>query len=148
MKLTVTLTALAVAGSAAFTQGPDLIENPVIWMVVEHEVADFDHWLGTFEAALTTRRGAGELSHRIDRDAADPNRLTVIMKWVSGARARSFVQDPVLAIGMRTAGVVDGARIWICDTATAPTAAGTSPDCDLVGLPSLAIGIYDATHTR
>ena len=148
MKLTVALTALAMAGSATFTQGPGRASAHATWMVVEHEVADFDHWQEKFRAALPIRRGVGELSHDIYRDLSVPSRVTVVMKWDNDARARSFAQDPILANGMRAAGVIGGVWIWICGTAMAPTDASTSPACDMIVTPSLSIGTAEATSMR
>lgn len=148
MKLTVTLTALAMAGSVAITQGTDPADALATWMVVEHEVADFDHWHETFEAALPIRRSVGELSHHIRRDAAHPERLIVTMKWDTEARARSFVRDPILANGMRAAGVIDGVRIWICGAANAPTAAATSPTCDMVKATFFPSGTVEISNIR
>lgn len=76
------------------------------WMVVTHEVEDFDQWKEVFDQALTLRRSVGEMASYIMNDPVDQNRVTVWFEWDTMKRARAWASDPALANGMTAAGVV------------------------------------------
>lgn len=76
------------------------------WMVVTHEVEDFDRWKEVFDKALPTRRAVGEVASYILHNPIDQNALTVWFEWDTMERARAWASDPVLANGMTAAGVV------------------------------------------
>lgn len=76
------------------------------WIVVTHEVEDFDHWKDVFDKALPTRRTVGEMASYIMHNPVDRNSITVWFEWDTMERARAWASDPVLANGMSAAGVV------------------------------------------
>ncbi|WP_306262358.1 hypothetical protein [Pararhizobium sp. IMCC21322] len=76
------------------------------WMVVTHEVEDFDRWKEVFDQALSTRRSVGEMASYIMHNPVDQNMITVWFEWDTMERARAWVADPALANGMIAAGVV------------------------------------------
>ena len=76
------------------------------WMVVTHEVEDFDRWRAVFDHALPTRRAVGEIASYILHNPTDPNVVTVWFEWDTMERAQSWAADPVLANGMTAAGVI------------------------------------------
>ncbi len=76
------------------------------WMVVTHEVEDFDRWKEVFDQALPTRRSVGEMASYIMHDPVDQNRITVWFEWDTIERARAWASDPALANGMTAAGVI------------------------------------------
>lgn len=92
-------TALAVfSAPAAWTQEA--------WMVVTHEVEDFDRWQAAFDHALPTRRAVGEIASYILHNPNDQNVVTVWFEWDTMERAQSWAADPALANGMTAAGVI------------------------------------------
>ncbi|MEI4263331.1 hypothetical protein [Roseovarius sp. D0-M9] len=92
-------TALAVfSAPAALTQEA--------WMVVTHEVEDFDRWQAVFDHALPTRRAVGEMAFYILHNPFDQNVVTVCFEWDTMERAQAWAADPVLANGMTAAGVI------------------------------------------
>ncbi|MEL7394198.1 MAG: hypothetical protein AAGK02_03145 [Pseudomonadota bacterium] len=76
------------------------------WMVVTHEVEDFDRWKEVFDQALPTRRSVGETASYIVHNPVDQNMITVWFEWDTMERARAWAADPALANGMTAAGVV------------------------------------------
>ena len=92
-------TALAVlSASAAWSQEA--------WMVVSHEVEDYDRWKEVFDQALPTRRAVGEMAFYIMHNPFDRNHITVWFEWDTMERARAWAADPALANGMSAAGVI------------------------------------------
>jgi hypothetical protein len=76
------------------------------WLIVTHEVEDFDWWKEVFDQALTTRRSVGEMASYIMHNPVDQNMITVWFEWDTMERARAWAADPALANGMTAAGVV------------------------------------------
>lgn len=77
-----------------------------VWMSVQHDVVDLEAWRVVFDSALEARRLGGELSYEINTFPANPNTIVAVFKWDSGARARAFMDDPLVREAMRGAGVV------------------------------------------
>jgi len=76
------------------------------WMVVIHEVADFDRWKEIFDQALPTRRSVGEMTSYTMHNPVDQNMITVWFEWGTMERARAWAADLALANGVTAAGVV------------------------------------------
>ncbi len=74
-------------------------------MLVQHKVKDFAEWKNVYDSVADLRASNGELSDQIYRDASDPNRLTVIFKWDSLAKAQKYANSPELKAAMEKAGV-------------------------------------------
>lgn len=76
------------------------------WMVVTHEVEDFDRWQTVFDDALPTRRAVGEVAAYILHNPVDRNVVTVWFEWDTMERAQAWAADPALTNGMTAAGVI------------------------------------------
>lgn len=76
-----------------------------VWMSVTHEVVDLEAWRKVFDSALVARQGAGEIRHQITSFTANPHTIVAVFQWESAARARAFVNDPLVRDAMRRAGV-------------------------------------------
>jgi quinol monooxygenase YgiN len=74
-------------------------------MLVQQKVKDFAAWKEVYDSVNDLRASNGELSDQIYRDANDPNRLTVILKWDSMANAQKYANSPELKAAMEKAGV-------------------------------------------
>lgn len=77
-----------------------------VWMMVVHEIEDYEEWRFVFDSGLSTRQSAGELSFEINRDPGDPNQIIAILQWDTVERAQAFVDDPTVRNAMKAAGVV------------------------------------------
>ena len=104
-----TMSLRCLAFSAATAIAPLSIQSAwaqEAWMVVTHEVEDFDRWKEVFDQALPTRRSVGEVASYIMHNPADQYRITVWFEWDTMERARALASDPALANGMTAAGVI------------------------------------------
>lgn len=90
--------------TAVFASTPVLAKEA--WLIVTHEVEDFDRWKQVFDQALPTRRAVGEMASYILHNPIDRNVITVWFEWDTMERARTWASDPVLANGMAAAGVI------------------------------------------
>ncbi|TXN23757.1 MULTISPECIES: antibiotic biosynthesis monooxygenase [Methylobacterium] len=60
------------------------------FVLIIHDVADYDAWKTVFDEAAALRRDAGEISYRVLSDDTDPNRVVHFSRWRSLAEARAF----------------------------------------------------------
>lgn len=75
------------------------------WVLIVHEVADYDAWKVVFDDAAALRRDAGERSFQVLRDTAQPERVVHFSRWTSTTRAREFFESPELERIRAQAGV-------------------------------------------
>jgi quinol monooxygenase YgiN len=75
------------------------------YMLIQHEVKDYEKWKAVFDDVAELRRSNGEQSARIFHDAENPNRLTLLFEWDSLENARAYAQNPALKAAMQEAGV-------------------------------------------
>ena len=78
---------------------------PAAAVVVTHDVESFDRWKSAFDSHAAARRTAGVIATHINRDADDPNRLSVYMAGTDAGRLAAFLKSPDLASTMLDAGV-------------------------------------------
>ena len=74
-------------------------------MLTQINVKDFADWKKVFDSAGAFRTSNGEISHRIYRDASNPNKVTTLFTWNSLANAQKFAQSAELKAYMEKAGV-------------------------------------------
>ncbi|MBX0324531.1 hypothetical protein EGH21_15990 [Halomicroarcula sp. F13] len=78
----------------------------MVYVLIRHEVADFDEWKPVFDEDDARREEAGQLSYRLFRTSEDPDELVAIFEMESMEGAREFIDSPELREKMETAGVV------------------------------------------
>ena len=78
---------------------------PSIAAVVSHDVTDFDAWKRAFDGDRTARKGAGIVAVHVNRDAANPNQLSVYLAGTDADRLSAFLSSRDLMATMRDAGV-------------------------------------------
>ncbi len=72
------------------------------WVLIIHDVADYEAWKQVFDDAGGIRRQAGERAFRVLRDEARPDRVVHFSEWTSSADARAFFEsDELVAIRAR-----------------------------------------------
>ena len=79
--------------------------KPTIAVVVTHDVESFERWKAAFDAHAGSRRGAGIIATHINRDADDPNRLSIYMAGTDAGKLGTFLESRDLAMAMLEAGV-------------------------------------------
>jgi hypothetical protein len=74
-------------------------------VVVTHDVESFERWKRAFDAHATSRRTAGIVSAHINRDADDPNKLSIYLAGTDAGKLDAFLKSTDLANTMLDAGV-------------------------------------------
>jgi quinol monooxygenase YgiN len=74
-------------------------------LLIQHQVKDYAAWKKVFDSVQELRTASGEIGNQIYRDAANPNKLTVVNTWDSMENAQKFAQSPELRAAMKDAGV-------------------------------------------
>jgi hypothetical protein len=78
---------------------------PALAVVVTQEVESYDVWKRAFDGHAPARRNAGIVSTHVNRDAENPNRLSVYLAGTDAAKLNTFLGSPDLMAKMREAGV-------------------------------------------
>lgn len=102
---------MALASTSLFAEDKP-VANPV-WMMVVHDVEDYDTWRTIFDGGLSTRKSGGELQFEINRFPDDPNKIVSIFQWDTAAGARAFVDDRTVRNAMIAAGVISDPMVTI-----------------------------------
>ena len=75
------------------------------YVLIIHEVADYEAWKKVFDSAASIRRNAGERSFQVLRYQNDPNRIVHFSMWTSINDAKRFFESPKLVQIRKEAGV-------------------------------------------
>jgi quinol monooxygenase YgiN len=75
------------------------------FVLIIHEVADYNAWKMIFDKAATLRRKAGERSYQVFKYEDDANRIVHLSIWSSHYDAKQFFQSPELVNMRQEAGV-------------------------------------------
>jgi len=74
-------------------------------VVVTHEVEDFAAWKRAFDSHASARRNAGIFTTHVNRDADNPNRLSLYLGGSDAAALDAFLASADLKATMRDAGI-------------------------------------------
>ena len=85
--------------------------TPTTAVVVSHEVENYETWKRAFDQHAASRKNAGVVATHINRDAAQPNFLSVYIAGTDAAKLASFLASPDLMATMLNAGVKGPPRI-------------------------------------
>lgn len=83
------------------------------YVLIIHDVEDFDAWTQVFDAAAEIRKQAGEISYQVLRDATRPNQIVHFSRWASHQKAKAFFESPRLVELRKEAGVRDPEFIYL-----------------------------------
>lgn len=75
------------------------------YVLIIHEVADYEVWKNVFDAAASLRREAGERSYQLLKYHNDANRIVHFSAWTSIAAAQCFFESTRLIQIRKDAGV-------------------------------------------
>ncbi len=75
------------------------------YVLIIHEVADYQSWKKVFDAASAIRREAGERSYQVLKYEKDANRIVHFSAWTSIDDAKRFFESPQLVQIRKEAGV-------------------------------------------
>ncbi|MEE9397912.1 MAG: antibiotic biosynthesis monooxygenase [Methylococcales bacterium] len=75
------------------------------YVLIIHEVGDYDVWKTIFDEAASIRKDAGEKSYQVLKYENDPNKIVHFSKWSSIANAKAFFESSELVKIRKQAGV-------------------------------------------
>src|ERR1043165_2060061 len=85
--------------------------TPTAAVVVTHEVESYEIWKRAFDQHAAARQAAGITATHINRDAAQPNLLSVYLAGTDAAKLASFPTSQEVMTTMREAGVKGPPRV-------------------------------------
>ncbi len=85
------------------------------YVIIKHNVEDFDKWKEGFDNAAEMRSQAGEKSVQIFRDSEDQNLIFGVVEFESKEQAQAFFGSEELKAKMGEAGVVGEPAIYFVD---------------------------------
>ncbi|WHF51817.1 hypothetical protein QGN23_00725 [Chryseobacterium gotjawalense] len=83
---------------------PDAKESK--WAIMTHKVKDFDAWLVGFDQGKPMRENAGLIDALVARNIDNPMTVQVVCDITDMAKAKAFMNSPVLKEKMKEAGVI------------------------------------------
>jgi quinol monooxygenase YgiN len=87
------------------------MSTPTAAVVVTHEVENYEIWKRAFDQHAASRKSAGITATHINRDAAQPNLISVYFAGDDAAKLASFLSSQNLMTTMLNAGVKGPPRI-------------------------------------
>jgi len=75
------------------------------YVLIIHEVEDYDAWKKIFDDAALIRKSAGELSFQVLKLDNNPNKIVHFSKWSSISNAKAFFESEKLVEIRKQAGV-------------------------------------------
>ncbi len=75
------------------------------YVLIIHQVEDYDAWKKIFDNASGIRKEAGEVSYQVLKYETQPNKIVHFSVWSSLDKAKNFFQSPKL-VKIRTEAAV------------------------------------------
>jgi quinol monooxygenase YgiN len=75
------------------------------YVLIIHEVEDYQAWKKIFDQAVAIRKEAGELSYQVLKYEEDSNKIVHFSVWNSLENAKQFFESPILIEIRKEAGV-------------------------------------------
>jgi heme-degrading monooxygenase HmoA len=75
------------------------------YVLIIHEVEDYEAWKKIFDDAASIRKSAGELSFQVLKLDNNPNKIIHFSKWSSLSNAKAFFESAELIEIRKQAGV-------------------------------------------
>jgi quinol monooxygenase YgiN len=75
------------------------------YVLIIHEVEDYEAWKQVFDDAADIRRAAGERSYQVLKYENNPNKVVHFSSWTSIENAKQFFESPQLVKIRAEAGV-------------------------------------------
>lgn len=85
------------------------------YLLIHHQVADYNAWKPAFDEHDGTRREYGGGNYMLFRGADDPNEVVVVMEWDSVDNAKAFSSSDDLREAMQKAGVAGPPTVVFMD---------------------------------
>jgi quinol monooxygenase YgiN len=75
------------------------------YVLITHDVEDYDAWKVIFDLAEPIRKEAGEISYQVLRYEREPKKIVHFSRWSSLSNAKSFFESPEIIKIREQAGV-------------------------------------------
>ena len=75
------------------------------YVIIIHEVENYEAWKQVFDNAESIRKEAGERSYQVLKYDNEPNKVVHFSAWTSTRDARAFFESPALVKIREEAGV-------------------------------------------
>jgi quinol monooxygenase YgiN len=83
------------------------------YVLIIHEVENYESWKKVFDNAATMRREAGERKYQVLKYEGNPNKVVHFSSWTSIADAKHFFESPELIKIRLEAGVKSPEFIYL-----------------------------------
>lgn len=83
------------------------------YVLIIHEVKDYEVWKKIFDQASNIRKAAGEISYQLLRYDNDANKIVHFSSWNSLENARQFFESPQLIQIRKEVGVESPVFIYL-----------------------------------
>ncbi len=83
------------------------------YVLIIHEVEDYQAWKTIFDQAADLRKGAGERSYQVLAYEGNPNKVVHFSAWTSTKAAKQFFESPQLIQIRMDAGVKSPEFIYL-----------------------------------
>jgi heme-degrading monooxygenase HmoA len=87
------------------------------YMLVQHDVQDYEAWKSVFDSVVDLRKRNGEKSYQILRQENGSTKLVALFEWDSLDNARKYAASPELEEAMQRAGVTGRPEILFLEEA-------------------------------
>ena len=83
------------------------------YVLIIHEVEDYESWKKVFDRAVDIRQQAGERTYQVLKYADNPNKIVHFSAWISIDAAKQFFESPQLVEIRKEAGVKSPEFIYL-----------------------------------
>ncbi len=83
------------------------------YVLIIHEVADYQSWKKIFDDAAGIRQAAGESAYQVLKYTDNPNKIVHFSTWISIDHAQQFFESPALVKIRAEAGVKSPEFIYL-----------------------------------
>lgn len=83
------------------------------YVLIIHEVKEYEAWKKIFDQASTIRKEAGEIAYQVLKYEKDANKIVHFSSWSSLENAKNFFESPQLVQIRKEAGVQSPEFIYL-----------------------------------
>ncbi len=83
------------------------------YVLIIHEVEDYESWKKVFDNAAEIRKEAGERTYQVLKHENNPNKIVHFSGWISIDAAKQFFESPKLVKIRKEAGVKSPEFIYL-----------------------------------
>ena len=83
------------------------------YVLIIHEVEDYESWKKVFDRAADIRQQAGERTYQVLKYEDNPNKIVHFSAWISIEAAKQFFESPKLVEIRKEAGVKSPEFIYL-----------------------------------